>query len=86
MTIYTIETIQDGRFAVLARAMEESAFANKLRSVGNTAITILAPSDEAFQKIPTSRLEAILKDKEARLGMLYGICMACISCNSHIVN
>jgi len=60
----------DGRFAVLARAMEESAFANKLRSVGNTAITILAPSDEAFQKIPTSRLEAILKDKEARLALL----------------
>ena len=31
--------------------MEESAFFNKLRSAGNAAITILAPSDEAFQKI-----------------------------------
>ena len=48
--------------------MEESAFYNKLRAAGNAAITILAPSDEAFQKIPSSRLEAILKDKEARLG------------------
>ena len=33
-------------------------------------MTILAPSDEAFQKIPASRLEAILNDKEARLGKL----------------
>ena len=48
--------------------MEESAFFNKLRSAGNQAITILAPSDEAFQKIPASRLDAIMKDKEARLG------------------
>lgn len=49
--------------------MEESAFFNKLRSAGNAAITILAPSDEAFQKIPASRLDAIMKDKEARLGI-----------------
>lgn len=48
--------------------MEESAFYNKLRSAGNAAITILAPSDEAFQKIPASRLDSIMKDKEARLG------------------
>ena len=48
--------------------MEESAFFNKLRSAGSAPITILAPSDEAFQKMPASRLEAILKDKEARLG------------------
>lgn len=59
---------QDGRFSVLSKAMEESAFFNKLRSAGNQAITILAPSDEAFQKIPASRLDAIMKDKEARLG------------------
>ena len=62
------EFVQDGRFSVLARAMEESAFFNKLRAAGSAPITILAPSDEAFQKIPSSRLEAILKDKEARLG------------------
>ncbi|KZS06760.1 transforming growth factor-beta-induced protein ig-h3 [Daphnia magna] len=60
----------DGRFSVLAKAMEESAFFNKLRAAGNAAITILAPSDEAFQKIPASRLDAILKDKEARLALL----------------
>ena len=59
---------QDGRFSVLARAMEESAYFNKLRAAGSAPITILAPSDEAFQKLPSSRLEAILKDKEARLG------------------
>jgi len=60
----------DGRFSVLARIMEESAFFNKLRSAGSAPITILAPSDEAFQKMPASRLEAILKDKEARLALL----------------
>lgn len=53
---------------MLAKAMEESAFYNKLRSIGTAAITILAPNDEAFQKIPASRLEAIFNDKEARLG------------------
>lgn len=60
----------DGRFSVLAKAMEESAFYNKLRSIGTAAITILAPNDEAFQKIPASRLEAIFNDKEARLALL----------------
>ena len=55
---------------MLAKAMENSAFFNKLRSAGSSAMTILAPSDEAFQKIPASRLEAILNDKEARLGKL----------------
>jgi len=62
--------VSDGRFSVLAKAMENSAFFNKLRSAGSSAMTILAPSDEAFQKIPASRLEAILNDKEARLALL----------------
>ena len=60
--------------------MEESAFFNKLRSAGNAAITILAPSDEAFQKIPASRLDAIMKDKEARLGIsrVRSLCSVCM--------
>lgn len=76
----------DGRFAVLAKAMEESAFFNKLRSAGNAAITILAPSDEAFQKIPSSRLDAILKDKEARLALLQNHVLVHPLCASAIID
>jgi len=76
----------DGRFSVLARAMEESAFFNKLRAAGSAPITILAPSDEAFQKIPSSRLEAILKDKEARLALLQNHVLVHPLCVSAIID
>ncbi|XP_046655629.1 periostin-like [Daphnia pulicaria] len=76
----------DGRFSVLAKAMEESAFFNKLRSAGNAAITILAPSDEAFQKIPASRLDAIMKDKEARLALLQNHVLVHPLCTTAIID
>ena len=66
--------------------MEESAFYNKLRSAGNAAITILAPSDEAFQKIPASRLDAILKDKEARLALLQNHVLVHPLCTAAIID
>ena len=66
--------------------MEESAFYNKLRSAGNAAITILAPSDEAFQKIPASRLDAILKDKEARLDLLQNHVLVHPLCTAAIID
>lgn len=47
--------------------MEQSGFVTRLRNLQQPC-TILAPSDEAFQKIPQSRLERILNDKEAREG------------------
>jgi len=76
----------DGRFSVLARAMEESAYFNKLRAAGSAPITILAPSDEAFQKLPSSRLEAILKDKEARLALLQNHVLVHPLCASAIID
>lgn len=76
----------DGRFSVLAKAMEEAAFFNKLRSAGNQAISILAPSDEAFQKIPASRLDAIMKDKEARLALLQNHVLVHPLCASAIID
>lgn len=66
--------------------MEESAFFNKLRSAGNAAITILAPSDEAFQKIPASRLDAIMKDKEARLALLQNHVLVHPLCSAAIID
>jgi uncharacterized surface protein with fasciclin (FAS1) repeats len=59
---------QDGRFSELAKAMEQSGFVDRLRK-SQQPCTILAPSDEAFQKIPQSRLERIMSDKHAREGM-----------------
>jgi uncharacterized surface protein with fasciclin (FAS1) repeats len=58
---------QDGRFSELAKAMQQSGFVNRLHDLQQPC-TILAPSDEAFQKIPQSRLDRILKDKHAREG------------------
>lgn len=59
--------LQDGRFSVLADILEKSGYINVLRTL-QESITILAPSDEAFQKLPESRREKIINDREARLG------------------
>ncbi|XP_069696631.1 transforming growth factor-beta-induced protein ig-h3-like [Periplaneta americana] len=61
--------MQDGRFSELAKAMEQSGFVNRLKN-SQQPCTILAPSDEAFQKIPQSRLEKIMNDKHAREALL----------------
>lgn len=58
---------QDGRFSVLAEALEASGYVQELRKMPGS-LTILAPSDEAFQKIPQRRREKILNDKTARDG------------------
>jgi uncharacterized surface protein with fasciclin (FAS1) repeats len=66
----TLHHFQDGRFSELAKAMEQSGFVATLRN-SQQPCTILAPSDEAFQKIPQSRLEKIMNDKHAREGMYH---------------
>ena len=58
---------QDGRFNMLTDALEKSGYIQELRRMSK-ALTILAPSDEAFQKLPEKRLEKILNDKAARHG------------------
>ncbi|PNF16145.1 hypothetical protein B7P43_G03285 [Cryptotermes secundus] len=75
--------VQDGRFSELAKAMEQSGFVDRLRN-SQQPCTILAPSDEAFQKIPQSRLEKIMNDKYAREALLenhvipHAICLPAI--------
>ncbi|KAG8227973.1 hypothetical protein J437_LFUL007524 [Ladona fulva] len=64
---------QDGRFSILSRAMEESGVAERLNmdrdaEIVTSPVTVFAPSDEAFQSIPQSRLQKIMSDPEARLG------------------
>lgn len=59
--------MQDGRFAKMAQAMERCNFMGRLREPGKT-YTVLAPSDEAFLKIPPARFEKMLQDKEACTG------------------
>ncbi|KAF0298435.1 Periostin [Amphibalanus amphitrite] len=61
--------IQDGRFNILTDALEKSGYIQELRRMPN-ALTIMAPSDEAFQKLPEKRLEKILSDKAARHALL----------------
>ncbi|XP_037086624.1 transforming growth factor-beta-induced protein ig-h3-like [Pollicipes pollicipes] len=61
--------VQDGRFSVLAEALEASGYIQELRRMPG-ALTILAPSDEAFQKLPERRREKILNDKVARDALL----------------
>ncbi|XP_066999804.1 transforming growth factor-beta-induced protein ig-h3 [Anabrus simplex] len=75
--------MQDGRFTELAKAIEQSGFVSKLRQT-HQPCTILAPSDEAFQKIPSSRMQRILADKKAREALLqnhvipHPMCLAAI--------
>ncbi|KAJ8882685.1 hypothetical protein PR048_014497 [Dryococelus australis] len=57
--------MQDGRFTELAKAMQKSQFVERLRA-SRQPYTFLAPSDEAFQKIPQKRLEKILANSDAR--------------------
>ena len=63
-----MELSQDGRFGVLALMLEKSGYINVLRTMPDS-FTILAASDEAFQKLPDSRREKIINDREARLGL-----------------
>ena len=47
--------------------MEDSGYINILRTMQGS-VSILAPSDEAFRKLPESRLEKLNNDGEARMG------------------
>ncbi|GLG97491.1 Transforming growth factor-beta-induced protein ig-h3 [Gryllus bimaculatus] len=59
----------DGRFSALARTIERADFAGRLRSPERPC-TLLAPSDEAFQKLSAARLQRILDDEGARRGVI----------------
>jgi uncharacterized surface protein with fasciclin (FAS1) repeats len=50
---------QQGKFNTLARAIEAAGLQDALTAQG--PITIFAPTDEAFAKLPPEQLEALLK-------------------------
>ncbi|XP_065348883.1 transforming growth factor-beta-induced protein ig-h3-like [Cloeon dipterum] len=64
------EMIQtDGRFSELAKALEGTKCKKKLQNP-HQSFTILAPSDEAFQKLPHGKMERLLNDPEIREALL----------------
>ncbi|XP_037795768.1 serine-rich adhesin for platelets-like [Penaeus monodon] len=75
--------LNDGRFSVLADILEKSGYINVLRTM-QESITILAPSDEAFQKLPESRREKIINDREARMALLQNHVIPHVICESAI--
>lgn len=60
--------VEDGRFRELATTLLQSSLVNELRVGG--PYTLLAPSDESFQKIPPVERDRMTKDPEARLALL----------------
>lgn len=59
-----VETaVAAGTFNTLAKALTEAGLVETLKGAG--PFTVLAPTDEAFAKIPAKDLEALLADKAA---------------------
>jgi uncharacterized surface protein with fasciclin (FAS1) repeats len=57
-----------GTFTTFARALAEAGLTETLKGPG--PFTVLAPSDEAFAKIPKATLDALFKDKRALRNVL----------------
>ncbi len=51
----------------MSQAIQRCGFASRLRETGKT-FTVLAPSDEAFLKIPPARLEKMMNDRASCVG------------------
>lgn len=64
-----VETaIEAGSFKTLVAAVEAAGLVETLSSEG--PFTVLAPTDEAFAKLPEGTVEALLKDKEKLTSIL----------------
>jgi len=59
--------IQDGRFRQLSQLLQRSPLVNQLLQ-GGVTYTLLAPNDEAFQKIPISLRQRLLTNHAATEG------------------
>jgi uncharacterized surface protein with fasciclin (FAS1) repeats len=59
-----------GRFTSLVQAIKITGFAETLRGKG--PLTLFAPSDAAFAKLPADRLETLLADTEELADLLRG--------------
>jgi len=60
--------IDAGQFQTLARALGAAGLVETLK--GDGPFTVFAPTDEAINKVPKEKLEALLKDKEALAAVL----------------
>lgn len=54
--------VEGGQFKTLVAALESAGMVETLRGKG--PLTLLAPTDEAFQKLPEAQLKALLADRE----------------------
>lgn len=66
MTI--LDTARAGGFTTLVTAIEAAGLQDAL--AGKGPLTVFAPTDEAFKKIPKEKLDALLADKEALKSVL----------------
>jgi len=57
-----------GNFKTFTRALTEAGLLETLKGPG--PFTVLAPSDEAFAKLPKEKLDALMKDKSALKNVL----------------
>lgn len=62
--------LADGRFTILAKAIEAAGLTSAL--TGNAPLTVFAPTDEAFKKLPAGTIEQLLKpeNRDALVGIL----------------
>ena len=70
--------MQDDRFGELMTALIVSDLANELRDESAT-FTLLAPTDEVFQRAPRELINRILADKELVKSKHYFICLVKIT-------
>jgi uncharacterized surface protein with fasciclin (FAS1) repeats len=64
-----VETaVAAGTFKTLTKALTEAGLVDTLKGKG--PFTVFAPTDEAFAKLPTGTVEALLKDKQKLVAVL----------------
>lgn len=60
--------VQAGSFGTLVKAVQAAGLVDTLK--GDGPFTVFAPTDEAFAKIPSDQLDALLADKEKLVSVL----------------
>ncbi|XP_076321116.1 transforming growth factor-beta-induced protein ig-h3-like [Tachypleus tridentatus] len=76
--------VEDGRFRELATTLLQSNLVNELRLGG--PYTLLAPLDEAFEKIPLAERERMTGNPESRLALLKNHIIPHVICTPGIID
>ena len=63
--------MSDNRFSILVDLLEAAELATALNTSSADALTIFAPTDDAFLKLPRSGLEEIVEDKQQVTDLLF---------------